>query len=127
MIGHKICFNREICLIIPNLSLLPLLIWSTVLMHKPPKVDLTEISRNFKSVPSQQNLLQIIIFYIRSCFKGYAEVGHNLPVTAHQSKDTLTWQILQTNNCTCSCDNSFFCNKYTDKFKGQSHKHIPVI
>ena len=27
--GHKICFNGEISLIIPKLSLLPLLIWST--------------------------------------------------------------------------------------------------
>ena len=27
--GQKICFNREIWLIIPKLSLLPLLIWST--------------------------------------------------------------------------------------------------
>ena len=29
MMGHKICFNGEIRLIIPKLSLLPLLIWST--------------------------------------------------------------------------------------------------
>ena len=30
MQGHKICFYGEIWLIIPKLSLLPLLIWSTV-------------------------------------------------------------------------------------------------
>ena len=30
MMGHKICLNKEIWLIIPKLSLLPLLIWSTV-------------------------------------------------------------------------------------------------
>ena len=29
MMGHKICFYGEIWLIIPKLSLLPLLIWST--------------------------------------------------------------------------------------------------
>ena len=29
MIGHKICFNSEILIIIPKLSLLPLLIRST--------------------------------------------------------------------------------------------------
>ena len=29
MRGHKICFCREILKIIPKLSLLPLLIWST--------------------------------------------------------------------------------------------------
>ena len=29
MVGHKICFYGEILLIIPKLSLLPLLIWST--------------------------------------------------------------------------------------------------
>ena len=29
MIGHKICFYGEMWLIIPKLSLLPLLIWST--------------------------------------------------------------------------------------------------
>ena len=32
MMGHKICFYREIWLIISKLSLLALLIWSTVLM-----------------------------------------------------------------------------------------------
>ena len=30
MMGHNICFYEEILLIIPNLSLLSLLIWSTV-------------------------------------------------------------------------------------------------
>ena len=30
MMGHKICFHGEIWLIIPKLSLLSLLIWSTV-------------------------------------------------------------------------------------------------
>ena len=29
MMGHKICFNEEIWIIIPKLSLLLLLIWST--------------------------------------------------------------------------------------------------
>ena len=29
MMGHKICFHGEIWLIIPELSLLPFLIWST--------------------------------------------------------------------------------------------------
>ena len=29
MMGHKICFSGEIRLIIPKLSLLPLLIWSS--------------------------------------------------------------------------------------------------
>ena len=29
MMGHKICFEGEIWIIIPKLSLLPLLIWST--------------------------------------------------------------------------------------------------
>ena len=29
MVGHKLCFYGEIWLIIPQLSLLPLLIWST--------------------------------------------------------------------------------------------------
>ena len=29
MMGHKICFNGKIWKIIPKLSLLPLLIWST--------------------------------------------------------------------------------------------------
>ena len=29
MVGHKICFYGEMWLIIPKLSLLPLLIWST--------------------------------------------------------------------------------------------------
>ena len=29
MMGHKICFNGAIWLVIPKLSLLPLLIWST--------------------------------------------------------------------------------------------------
>ena len=29
MMGHKICFYGEIWIIIPKLSLLPLLIWST--------------------------------------------------------------------------------------------------
>ena len=29
MMGHKICLNGEIWLIIPKLSLLPFLIWST--------------------------------------------------------------------------------------------------
>ena len=29
MMGHKICFYEEICIIIPILSLLLLLIWST--------------------------------------------------------------------------------------------------
>ena len=32
MMGYKICFNREIWIIIPKLSLLPLLIWSTALL-----------------------------------------------------------------------------------------------
>ena len=31
MMGHKICFDGEIWLIIPKLSLLLLLIWSTVI------------------------------------------------------------------------------------------------
>ena len=30
MMGHKICFYREMWLIIPKLSPLPLLIWSTM-------------------------------------------------------------------------------------------------
>ena len=29
MMGHKICFNEEIWIVIPKLSLLLLLIWST--------------------------------------------------------------------------------------------------
>ena len=29
MMGHKICFDGELCIIIPKLSLLLLLIWST--------------------------------------------------------------------------------------------------
>ena len=31
MMGHKICFYVELLLIIPKLSLLPLLIWSTAI------------------------------------------------------------------------------------------------
>ena len=34
MIGHKICFYKEICLIIPKLSLLLPLMWSTVIFFK---------------------------------------------------------------------------------------------
>ena len=34
MMGCKICFNGEIWLVIPKLSLLPLLIWSTELQVK---------------------------------------------------------------------------------------------
>ena len=30
MMGHKVCFYEEICIIIPQLSLLLLLSWSTV-------------------------------------------------------------------------------------------------
>ena len=33
MMGHKICSDGEILIIIPKLSLLPLLIWSTVVQH----------------------------------------------------------------------------------------------
>ena len=33
MMGHKICFKGEIWLIIPKLSLLPLLIWTTDLIN----------------------------------------------------------------------------------------------
>ena len=29
MMGHKVCFYTEICIIIPKLSLLPILIWNT--------------------------------------------------------------------------------------------------
>ena len=32
MMGHKICFYGEILLMIPELSLLPLIIWSTALI-----------------------------------------------------------------------------------------------
>ena len=35
MIGHKICFNVEILLIIPKLSFIPLLMWSTVINCMP--------------------------------------------------------------------------------------------
>ena len=40
--GHKICFNGEIWLIIPKLSLLPLLIWSTVIFLQV-KIPLPDI------------------------------------------------------------------------------------
>ena len=33
MMGHKICFSGEMWLIIPKLSLLPLLIWSTEIIQ----------------------------------------------------------------------------------------------
>ena len=33
MRGHKICFNGEMWIIIPKLSMLPLLIWSTGNLH----------------------------------------------------------------------------------------------
>ena len=33
MVGHKICFYGEMWLIIPELSLLLLLIWSSALLH----------------------------------------------------------------------------------------------
>ena len=39
MMGHKICFYGEIALLIPKLSLLPLLIWSTDLFMKSSKFD----------------------------------------------------------------------------------------
>ena len=39
MRGHKVCFNGKIRKIIPKLSLLPLLIWSTV---KAAKTKTTE-------------------------------------------------------------------------------------
>ena len=35
MMGHKICFYGEIWLIIPKLSLLPLLVWSSVMSVLP--------------------------------------------------------------------------------------------
>ena len=41
MMGHKECFYAEILLIIPKLSLLPLLIWSTVDSNQDPVVHST--------------------------------------------------------------------------------------
>ena len=49
MMGHKICFHEEIWLIIPKLSLLPLLIWST---------DLTRVYTVCYSI-SLQNIIKM--------------------------------------------------------------------
>ena len=42
MMGHKICFCGEIWLIIPKLSLLSLLIWSTVNVLLPLRIGKNE-------------------------------------------------------------------------------------
>ena len=46
MIGLKICFNGAIWLIIPKLSLLPLLIWSTIYHTENSKTRATRIDPN---------------------------------------------------------------------------------
>ena len=46
MMGHKICLNGEIWLIIPKLSLLPLLIWSTVWVYLNATVAVKILLRN---------------------------------------------------------------------------------
>ena len=38
MMGHKICFSEEICIIIPKLSLLLLFIWSPGYVSESPKL-----------------------------------------------------------------------------------------
>ena len=47
MMGHKICFYGEIWLIIPKLSLLPLLMWSTAIWNQTidwlPEVSVVEL------------------------------------------------------------------------------------
>ena len=38
MMGHKICFSEEICIIIPKLSLLLFFIWSPRYVSESPKL-----------------------------------------------------------------------------------------
>ena len=47
MMGHKICFDGEIWLIIPKLSLLLHLIWSNVKIHEIGDTQLYPIWRLF--------------------------------------------------------------------------------
>ena len=42
MMGHKICFYEEIWIIIPKLSLLPLRIWSIVVLLRQRKLIINE-------------------------------------------------------------------------------------
>ena len=46
MMGHKVCFYREIRLIIPKLSQLPLLNWSTHRHPKPKHTNCMQLMKN---------------------------------------------------------------------------------
>ena len=51
MMGHKNVFYGEIWLLIPKLSLLPLLIWSTEFLSTPIGVDYVEIGFDMEEQP----------------------------------------------------------------------------
>ena len=59
MRGHNICFHEEIWIIIPKLSLLPLLIWTT---DGSDTQSNDSLLRTVQS-PKKEGILKIIQFY----------------------------------------------------------------
>ena len=64
MVGHKICSNGEIWLIIPKLSLLPLLIWSTAKGSLEIVVYEKDRIRKYSCHFSEVLILRVMSFFL---------------------------------------------------------------
>ena len=63
MVGHKICSNGEIGLIIPKLSLLPFLIWSTAKGSLEIVVYEKDRIRKYSCHFSEVLILRMMLFF----------------------------------------------------------------
>ena len=83
MMGHNICFCEEIRLIIPNLSKLPLLIWSTERnKNKLVETKLSTFVTNNSELEISKNFGIHVLFLHKICRRFYAMVRKLSLVTA---------------------------------------------
>ena len=74
MMGHKICFYEKICLMIPKLSQLPLLIWSTD--------DINIIQPNIQTekrinIRNTNWILKIYVVFVKMAFSSKYKIYKN--------------------------------------------------